>query len=854
MTKRTRKFNPVKVISQRTFHNNKARNIVAVLAILMTTLMFTTLFTLARSMSENLIKMTFRQTGYDAHASFKDITPEQAQKLSAHPDVKELGQSIVLGIAENSRLRGRQVEIRWADDCYASHSFAAPTTGRMPQSADEVALDTITLDRLGIPHEIGQKVILEYSDPDAGPVQAVFTLCGFWEGNESSYASMAWISREYANAETNGRRSSEKSILGLHMAQVSLYSDNNIEAVMNQILADTGLDDLEYGVNLAYSPEMGATALQETLPMYLGMVLVFIAGYLIIYNIFQISVTADVQFYGKLKTLGTTNRQLKSLVYGQAGRLCLIGIPAGLILGWLLGMVLVPAFTGILKGDSTVSVHPLIFAGSAVFAWLTVLISCLRPARLAGKVSPVEALRMSDAELSTGKRHRKKTKRSRTGESLAGMAWENLGRNRKRTVTVICSLTLGLVLLSCFYAKNAAFDMEKYLAELTIADFELSDATSEDYIGGYDPHGTTLNNDLIQELETMEGVEAVGRQYSHQFIWQFDDQTTENLKGFYTEAVLTDWAGYDPTGVEAFHQAVDAQEMNAVAYGLDGIALDAATQTRYVMEGSFNPEAFSSGDYVLAVGPAVTKDETYPVLPVPSVGSTVALEGRNYTVMAIVLPLNPIDDGASEMETPDAMEQHFILPADTFRQNWPENTLRRLFLNVDDAHIDTVQHRLDDYTATVDTSLPVTSRLSMAQQYETQTRSSAVMGNTISVVIALIGVLNFVNSMVTAIISRRREFAMIQSVGMTRKQLCRMLVYEGCCYAAITLTASYLISALAVGVVIRGMVAGGFTTFRFTLLPLVICTPILLAFAVLIPFVCFKNLERQSIVERLRMD
>ena len=186
---------------------------------------------------------------------------------------------------------------------------------------------------------------------------------------------MAWISREYADAETNGRRSSEKSILGLHMAQVSLYSDNNIEAVMNQILADTGLDGLEYGVNLAYSPEMGATALQETLPMYLGMVLVFIAGYLIIYNIFQISVTADVQFYGKLKTLGTTNRQLKSLVYGQAGRLCLIGIPAGLILGWLLGMVLVPAFTGILKGDSTVSVHPLIFAGSAVFAWLTVLIS-----------------------------------------------------------------------------------------------------------------------------------------------------------------------------------------------------------------------------------------------------------------------------------------------------------------------------------------------------------------------------------------------------------------------------------------------------------------------------------------------
>lgn len=851
--KNQEKFNPVKVISQRTFCNNKARNIVAVLAILMTTLMFTTLFTLAQSMRENLIKMTFRQTGYDAQASCKDITPEQAQKLAAHPDVKELGESIVLGVAENSSLRGRQVEIRWADDSYAAHSFAAPTAGRMPQSADEVALDTIALDRLGIPHEIGQEVVLEwrkdYSDPGAGPVQAVFTLCGFWEGNESSYASMAWVSREYADAETDGRISPGNAILGLYMVQVSLYSDNNIEAVMDQILTDTGLDGLAYHVNLAYSPELGATALQETLPMYLGMVLVFIAGYLIIYNIFQISVTADVQFYGKLKTLGTTNRQIRKLIYGQANRLSIIGIPAGLVLGWLLGMVLVPAFTGILKGDSTVSVHPLIFIGSAVFAWLTVIISCLRPVRLAGKVSPVEALRMSDADLSA----RKKTKRSHTGESLAGMAWENLGRNRKRTVTVICSLTLGLVLLSCFYAKNAAFDMEKYLAELSIADFELSDASSEDYIGGYDPHGTTLESGLVQELEIMEGIEAVGRQYSHQFVWQFDDRTRENLKGFYTEAVLADWARYDPAGVDAFHHAVDLQEMNAVVYGLDGIALDAATQPRYIMEGSFNPDAFSSGDYVLAVGPAVADWEAHPVLPVPSVGSSVALEGGNYTVMAIVHPLNPVDDGASEAGTSDAMEQHFILPAHTFRQNWPDNTLRRLFLDVDDAHINTVQNWLDDYTAAVDASLPITSRLSMAQQYETQTRSAAVMGNTISVIIALVGVLNFINSMITAIVSRRREFAMIQSVGMTRKQLCRMLVYEGCCYAAITLAASYLVSALAVGVVIRGMVAGGFTSFRFTLLPLVICTPILLAFAVTIPFACFKNLERQSIVERLRM-
>ena len=173
---------------------------------------------------------------------------------------------------------------------------------------------------------------------------------------------------------------------------------------------------------------------------------------------------------------------------------------------------------------------------------------------------------------------------------------------------------------------------------------------------------------------------------------------------------------------------------------------------------------------------------------------------------------------------------------------------------MDDAHLDETKQWLDDYTRTVDTSLPVTSRQTMVDQYEAETRSAAVMGNAVSIIIALVGVLNFVNSMVTAIVSRKREFAVIQSVGMTKRQLCAMLVYEGVYYAAITLAASYLISSLAVGVVIRAMVSGGFTTFRFTLLPLGICTPILLLLAVLIPFLCFKNLEKHSIVERLRME
>ena len=860
-------FRPISVLNRRTFRQNKGRNLVAVLAIVLTTLMFTTLFVLSQSMSRNIIEMTFRQTGYDGQASFKSITEEQAAKIAAHPDVAETGYSMVVGIGQGKELSGRQVEIRFADESYAEHSFAKPVTGRMPQAVDEIALDNIVLDKLGIPHELGQRVTLEWIADFQEEENRVseFTLCGFWEGNESSYASMAWVSREFAEdvtaqleaaeAEQAGAATTEEEvpeqvsdsrIAGICMGQVNLYSDREIEKTMDRILEDTGLTELEYGVNLAYDPDMNRMAAQESLPMYLGMILVFVAGYLIIYNIFQISVTTDIQFYGKLKTLGMTARQLKRLIYGQAGRLCLLGIPVGMVLGYLLGMVLVPVW--IQMEDARVSVSPLIFIGSAAFAGMTVLISCMRPARMAGKVSPMEALRYNDVQ-----RGGRSVKRRSGSAGLSALAWSNLGRNRKRTVTVICSLTLGLTLMSAFYARNAAFDMEKYLEELMLSDFQMDQATSEEYMKGYDPYGDTLHPELIAQVEALEGLEGIGYEYSHETEIALSEQTIANMQAFYTDDVLADWASYDPVGPQSIQEAVDEKSAGAVVYGLDGIVLDAYTAEAHVLAGSYDAEQFATGKYAIAAGLAMTKEEGQ-TLPTVSVGDTVEIEGQEYTIMAVLDEFSVVTEGAKEggAENKDRHYLEFIVPMETFRARWPQNTPRKIFFDVEDAHLDAAQEMLDRYSAETGENIPLTTRASKAAQYRRETRSSAVMGNVVSIVIALVGVLNFINSMVTSIVSRRKEFAMMQSVGMTKPQLCKLLVWEGMDYAWITLLCTYVISSLAVGIGVRAMVEGGVTTFRFTLLPLVICTPLLLLFAVLVPYLCFHNLEKDSLVERLR--
>lgn len=831
----------VKMLTGRSLRSHRGRNLVAIFAIVLTTMMFTTLFVLTRSMNENAIKMMFRQTGYDAHVSFKSITDEQIETLAGHPDVKEIGRSIIVGTAANEALSGRQVEVRYADPVYAQNGFAAVTTGRLPQSPDEIALDDITLNRLGLPHELGTKVTLEWRGDftkDAVNVSE-FTLCGFWEGNTAVYASMAWVSEDYALTVSEGHVPDAEDLtnfLGRRMAEIRLYSDNDIAGTTDRILADSGLTGLEYGVNLAY--EADSMMFMETLPMYGAMVLVFIAGYLIIYNIFQISVTADIQFFGKLKTLGAAAKQIKRILYGQANRLSLMGIPLGLIIGFLLGTVLVPAFVGIVDGDTTVSVNPVIFIGSALFAWLTVIISCLRPAGIAGKVSAMEALRYNDAGGS-----RRKMKKGKNGASVFRMALSNLGRNKKRTAMVLCSLTLGLVLLSGFYAKNAAFDINMYLSDLTIADFQVSDATSAGYPLAYDPHGTTLRPALVQQIEEFEGLEKMGRLYSQETTVPLSEQALGNIRGFYeTSQDALSWLQEDAELWENYQNLIATATSAVTVYGSDGLTWDVLDDAMYLMTGSFDAERFAAGRYVMAVG--VGTDDFSATMPTFSVGETVQIEGREYEVMGIIQPIAPLTLGGDGF-------MELIISADEFVQIWPDNTLRSLYLNVTDDRIEAAAAMLAEYQQNVDSSMPIKSRKTMVEQYENETRSTAVTGNAISIVIAAVGILNFINSMVTAIISRRREFAMLQSVGMTKRQLRRMLMFEGLDYAVSTLAIAFTVSSIAVGLVLPA-IGAAYSTFRFTLLPLFVCTPILLAFAVIVPFICFKNLEKLSLVERLR--
>ena len=145
------------------------------------------------------------------------------------------------------------------------------------------------------------------------------------------------------------------------------------------------------------------------------------------------------------------------------------------------------------------------------------------------------------------------------------------------------------------------------------------------------------------------------------------------------------------------------------------------------------------------------------------------------------------------------------------------------------------------------------SKMTMMDSFKGMKDMLINVGGMLCLIIGLIGILNFVNSMLTSLISRRQEFAIMQSIGMTDKQLRRMVIFEGLYYAVATIMASLILGIIFSYAVIGGVVGNlWFFSYKFTITPLVVAYPALLVLSVIIPYVAFRSLSKQSVVERLR--
>lgn len=853
-------------ISARSLKQNRTRNIAAILAIVLTTLLFTGLFTIVGSMMKTMQDETCRQIGTSTHAGFKYLTWEQYEKLAADDEVKDISYNVLIGFGENAELDGMQTEIRYTESKAAEWGFSLPTTGRLPESSREAAVSDEVLKALGLPCELGAEFSLEFSVRGEKHKEA-FSVCGIWEQDKANKAAQIYLSEDYMQevapmwheGDTYVKSSPDADEMGGCVNAVLWFdSSRNIEVKIEALKERCGFDEsVHSGVNWAYeSSDLDA----QNILLVAGFLLIIgISGYLIIYNIFYISVSGDIRFYGLLKTIGTTNRQLAKIVKRQALLLSAAGIPIGLLLGYVVGVLLLPKVMQTTSFADTYvsSANPYIFIGSALFALVTVYMGCLKPCCFVKKISPVEAVRYTenaDYGLGTPRKAKagKTAKNARNTKSAKctkhtkpvtplRMAYQNMKRGRKKTAAVIISLSLSLILLNTAVSIADGFDMDKYLENYAVSDFCVTNSAIVN-ASGIDGDACLITAKTRNNLESFGGISETGYVYFSEAIHKPDDEVLAKAKSFYEK-----YKSEMSKDIQSLYEEILAKKyMYAHIYGAEGIA----ESKLELLGGEFDREKFESGDYVIVTGFSDTGEERYY-----DIGDVVTIDfgnGKHKTYEVMAIGDIPYALGPQHSHLLDI---YFTLPASEYiRQTGDKNALSAAFNVQSDAESE-FEKQIAEYCENESSELTYVSKATYAEEFEGLRQSYLLIGAVFSFILALIGILNFVNAFVTSAQARKKELAVLQSVGMTGKQLCKMLIGEGFCYIALTAALVLSLGTLATYALIKAFTAQMWMfTYHFVIWPIFAALPLLLLAAVCVPAICYSILKRKSIVERLRTE
>lgn len=833
---------PISNLSKKSFKANKSRNLFAVIAIALTTILFTSLFTMGIGTSQSIQEASMRQAGGDGHAALKYINDDEFNAIKDHSLIKEITYNRILADdVNNEELLKRHSEFWYADDVGLKLGFIDLEKGHVPQKENEVIVDSKTLELLNVPLEIGSPITLELNVKGKN-ITRDFVLSGWWESDPGFNVGQIFSSRAYVDAHKEELANTYKEthdICGSISAYIMFNNSMNLEEKLSRVINESGFsmneDDSNYiesNVNWAYLSTNFGMDMESLIAIIGGILLIGLTGYLIIYNIFQISVVRDIKFYGLLKTIGTTRKQISKIITKQALILSALGIPVGLILGFFAGKALVPLLmdnSNFAGSAVSVSPNPIIFIGSALFALITVFISTRKPARIAGKVSPIEAVKYSDT--TTLKKSNKNTR----GAKVHQMARANMSRNKKRTVLVVLSLCLSVILMNTVFTLSNSLDMNKFVSKFVDTDFLIAHADyfNNDFFG----KENETTEQYIQAVQMQDGFEEGGRLYS----------------GRYEAFTVTD---KNNTGESKFDQDVNeyGDFYSTACYGLEDLPLDRLE----LLDGEIDKEKLLSGKYILEG--IHLDDNGNPLYDTAhyKVGDKVYLHNYKGAEERVYTDYEFTVMGHVSIKTYTCSDRcywsyTFYLPAEVYKTLVDEPAVMSYAFNVSDDKEQDFEKFLIDYTDKVEPLMNYDSKQTTVDSFSGMRNTILTVGGALAIIIGFIGILNFINSILTSIITRKQEFAMLQSIGMTRKQLRHMLCFEGIYYSIYT-----CVLAIVLGVVFAELIVKAlcnqlwFMSYNFMVLPLIISIPVLIALGLLIPLISFAFSDKASIVERLR--
>lgn len=857
-----------KGLASRNFKANLKHNKVMMIAIALVTFMMFTIFSVGMSFYTNYQTMNLRMKGTNVNGLLTQLSDEQLLALQQEPDVSSVGQQYAAGMVSLQDGETHMALTAYDNTEWTKHikQTVDDIKGSLPEQENEIMLSLWDLEQLGIAApQIGMKIPLSVSSGGATRDET-FVLSGWF----NDYVGAARPAGSYsgnvmAASITEGGVIGGNAIVSVAYAEAhgaymltTFNAKSSDTALTDRLKEKLHLTDYQTVINSRASEDASGT-LMALVGAGAGGLLIMLCGYLLIYNIAYISVTKDIQFYGLLKTLGAAKKQIKQVVRRQILLLSLIGIPIGLLLGSAVAIVGVPfILNALLSGGglglgvamtTSASYNPIIYVVAILFTWVTVLISCLKPAKMAGKISPVVAVRFNGvAEKSGGKL---KTK-GRHGFRLSHMAFRNVFRDKKRAVLVFLSLFMGLTVFLSVYTLFSSPDWSVNARMDAPYDFSLTDITIKDMPSA---ENAQLNADTLDKISSIEGIQdkeivygLVAELQSNDAVW--DTYLTDKLK---VSAVEEDSlrASFHADAAGVTSELLQTLPLAYGSYGQNDLAGFEQGDTVYLSPTEAGAALENLVDQTIHLTNTETGElQEYTVAGVlakPTPGNL--QEGQNsYSNIGLVSDNNVTVSTLGQHR----VAQIYMSKTGMERISNPP-VVNRVLLNVAPENMDAAEEALKEIVkGNPNMNLLVQNAYIEANKMALGGIMAA--GTIFSVLLLLIGLMNFANTMTTTVYARQRELATMESIGMTKKQINRMLTYEGLDYAFVSMLLLLIVGIPFAWLLIK-LVQGNmyYLTFQPPVVAVAVIAVFVMLICVVVPRSTFKRISKESVIERLRV-
>ena len=816
-------------LAKNNFSANKRRNLFATIALALTAFMITSVFSIGFSYFETYKIQQIRTMGTTADAAITNPTENQLQQLENSSIISNIGISQRLGSIDTSNMENALLGLVWLNDTeWQLHRLptVSDVQGTYPIAQNEIMLPTWALEQMGITTpQVGMSVELSYQLESTQKIMNEdFILSGYY----TDYISTRTDHRGSVYVSASFRESTNIPLTNGGSAMIT-FSNDNIKQNCNTLENSLALTDKQ---SLEVVPTNEANNAVLIFGLVLIIFLIVFSGYLLIYNVFYISVSKDTRFFGQLKTIGTTKKQIKKIIRRQVLQTSALGIPAGLMLGGLFSFWVVPYALNMMYSGNTdtgikISFSPLIFIGAAAFAFLTAFIGSRKPAKIASSISPITALQYTGIE-----KIKKEVKHKKSGIKLYRMAWENVFRKKKSALLVFASLCFGLFLFLISTGLLSSLSPQNFVNQWGDADFVLTYQMSVD--------GEPITEEILAEIQQIENIDDLRLTYSPASVVinvEYDD----TVFGNYIKS-LDGVSGIDfstPEKINAYTQYFFSR-----IYGIDTQYVQELNQTT---ENPIDIDRFENGETLLF---SKTLDEGGKSLFQP--GQKVTIEAQNGQHTFVIGENFLWDSFHKERGHMMGTAPDIFISQNAMKELFPNYKIIRVAFNTDGKNDVSILNQLKILTA-AQPEIEIISRYEKAIEMNQYIVTTKILGIGLSLVLLLIGVMNFINTMVVNVNTRRHELAILESIGMTKKQVKKVLLYEGLFYWGISFalvitvgTGLYMLLYFA----FKQMVS--YAVLTYPLLPLILIATIILAVCLYVPISTYNTEIKDSVVTRLR--